>query len=112
MTLLYRKCYKDLLDWKNRSKGSTAILLEGARRSGKTTLAKEFADKEYVSSLYIDFSHVDTQVLKIFNEYRHDTNTLLRMLQIFMVSSSKSIKALLYLTRYNDFPPQEKKSSI
>ncbi len=104
MTLLYRKCYKDLLDWKNRSKGSTAILLEGARRSGKTTLAKEFADKEYVSSLYIDFSHVDTQVLKIFNEYRHDTSTLLRMLQIFYGVELKEHQSIVIFDEVQRFP--------
>ena len=102
--LLYRKCYENLLEWKKRSGGSTAILLEGARRCGKTTLAKEFAKKEYESSLYIDFSHVDSQVLKIFNEHRHDTQTLLRMLQIFYGVELKERKSLVIFDEVQRFP--------
>ena len=102
--LLYRKCYDNLLEWKKRSKGSTAVLLEGARRVGKTTLAKEFAENEYDSSLYIDFSHVDSQVLKIFNEQRHDTQTLLRMLQIFYGVELKERKSLVIFDEVQRFP--------
>ena len=102
--LLYRKCYDNLLEWKKRSKGSTAVLLEGARRVGKTTLAKEFAENEYDSSLYIDFSHVDSQVLKIFNEQRHDTQTLLRMLQIFYGVELKERKSLVVFDEVQRFP--------
>lgn len=104
MTLLYRKCYKNLLAWKKRSDGSTAMLLEGARRTGKTTLAKEFANNEYDSSLYIDFSHVDAQVLKIFNEYRHDTQTLLRMLQIYYGVELKERRSLVIFDEVQRFP--------
>ena len=44
-----RKLYDRLLQWKNTRKGETAILVEGARRVGKSTLVKEFAQKEYES---------------------------------------------------------------
>ena len=44
-----RKLYDRLLQWKNTRKGKTAILVEGARRVGKSTLVKEFAQKEYES---------------------------------------------------------------
>ena len=53
------KAYQKLLSWKASSKGTSAMLVEGARRVGKTTLVREFAKREYQSSLYIDFGHVD-----------------------------------------------------
>ena len=46
-----RKCYEKLLEWKASSKGRTALLIEGARRVGKTTLAESFADAEYDAHL-------------------------------------------------------------
>ena len=46
-----RKIYKTLLEWKNESNGSKAILIEGARRIGKSTIALEFARNEYDSFL-------------------------------------------------------------
>ena len=51
-----RHAYDDLLRWKRESKGTRALLLEGARRVGKSTLAREFAEREYAAHLVIDFS--------------------------------------------------------
>ena len=104
MAMLYRKCYEELLSWKKRSCGRSALLLEGARRVGKTTLVKEFARKEYESSLYIDFGHVDSQVLKIFTDYRHDTPTLLRMLQLFYGVELKKRRSLVVFDEVQRFP--------
>ena len=104
MAMLYRKCYEELLSWKKRSCGRSALLLEGARRVGKTTLVKEFARKEYESSLYIDFGHVDSQVLKIFTDYRHDTSTLLRMLQLFYGVELKKRRSLVVFDEVQRFP--------
>ena len=51
-TVFRRKCYDRLLEWKRESQGRTAILVEGARRVGKTTLALEFAKREYADHIY------------------------------------------------------------
>ncbi len=51
-----RKIYDDLKNWKEESAGSSALLIEGARRVGKSTVAEEFAKKEYKSYIIIDFS--------------------------------------------------------
>lgn len=48
---IYRKAYEKLLDWKKTS-GETAMLIEGARRVGKSYLVKKFAAKEYKSYIY------------------------------------------------------------
>ena len=57
--LFTRKAYVQMLDWKSRMADQYALLIEGARRVGKTFLIREFVSKEYESSIYIDFSHAD-----------------------------------------------------
>ena len=51
-----RKIYDELLQWKNESKGRTALLVEGARRVGKSFIVQEFGKNEYQSYILIDFS--------------------------------------------------------
>lgn len=51
-----RKIYDRLLDWKRTDQGRTAALIQGARRLGKSTVAKEFAMREYESHILIDFA--------------------------------------------------------
>ena len=51
-----RKIYDKLVHWKTESEGRTALLIEGARRVGKSTVVEEFAKKEYKSYILIDFS--------------------------------------------------------
>ena len=58
-----RKIYSDILKWKEESEGTSALLIEGARRIGKSTVVEEFARNEYKDYLMIDFS-IAEQVLK------------------------------------------------
>ena len=51
-----RKIYDKLLEWKKNHKGDTALLIEGARRIGKSYIVEEFARKEYKSYILVDFS--------------------------------------------------------
>lgn len=62
-----RKIYPHLKEWKERATGSSAILIEGARRIGKSTVAKEFARREYKSFIAIDFTDVSQDILDIFD---------------------------------------------
>lgn len=57
-----RKAYQKLLEWKRDSAGKTALLIEGARRIGKSTLVEQFAKKEYKSYILIDFANIKPQV--------------------------------------------------
>lgn len=61
-----RKIYKKLLDWKNRSAGKTALLIEGARRVGKSTIVEAFAKAEYDSYLLIDFAFAPQTIHEMF----------------------------------------------
>ena len=51
-----RKIYEKLVEWKKESDGRTALLVEGARRIGKSTVVENFAKNEYESYILIDFS--------------------------------------------------------
>ena len=51
-----RKIYDELLEWKRQSNGSTAMLVEGARRVGKSSIVEEFAKREYDSYVMVDFN--------------------------------------------------------
>lgn len=63
-----RKIYEKLLEWKKESDGNTALLIEGARRVGKSTIAEEFAKNEYESYILIDFSIASKTVTELFED--------------------------------------------
>ena len=63
-----RKIYDDMLNWKNEQKGETALLVEGARRIGKSTIVEEFAKREYASYMLIDFSVASPEVVRRFDD--------------------------------------------
>ena len=64
-----RKIYEKLLEWKKTSNGRSAVLIDGARRIGKSWIAEEFARNEYENYLLIDFSKVSKEVKGFFENY-------------------------------------------
>ncbi|MCM1474955.1 MAG: AAA family ATPase [Muribaculaceae bacterium] len=75
-----RKIYKKLLKWKSEDNGSTAILIEGARRIGKSTIAEEFGRNEYKSFMVIDFNIASDVVVDAFDKYLNDLDTFFMIL--------------------------------
>lgn len=63
-----RKIYDKLLEWKRESDGKTALLIEGARRIGKSTVAEEFGKNEYETYILIDFSTASKTVKELFDD--------------------------------------------
>lgn len=63
-----RKAYQELLDWKKNYADHYAVLLEGARRVGKSTIAEEFAKREYRSYIFIDFSQATEEEIACFKD--------------------------------------------
>ncbi len=61
-----RKIYNQIKEWKEEENKNSALLIEGARRVGKTTIVKEFAKKEYKNYIYIDFTYANDQLKKLF----------------------------------------------
>jgi len=77
-----RKIYNKLLEWKEQRNGATAVLIEGARRIGKSYIVEEFARNEYDSYILIDFNKADKVVWTWFDTLLEDLDTLLMNLQI------------------------------
>lgn len=71
-----RKVYDQLLKWKENSNGKTAVLIEGARRVGKSYIAEEFAKNNYKSYILIDFFKEKDEIKNLFYDYLDDLDKL------------------------------------
>ena len=78
---MQRKIYAELLKWKHEEQGAVALLIEGARRVGKSYIVEEFAKKEYKSYILVDFAHIGKSMKAVFDEYLSETDTFLMYLQ-------------------------------
>ena len=74
-----RKAYNQLLEWKEKYADSYAVLLEGARRVGKSTIAEQFAINEYRSYILIDFSSVSNELIACFDDIHNLDMFFLRL---------------------------------
>ncbi len=79
--LFKQKIYNRLLKWKKESNGKSALLIEGARRIGKSTIVKSFARNEYESFILIDFTKCSQEVKNLFNDVS-DLNYIFLRLQL------------------------------
>lgn len=99
-----RKIYGKLLSWKNEAKGSKAILIEGARRIGKSTICEEFAKNEYESYILIDFAKKDKTVESYFIQYLTDLDTFFMMLSTYFKTKLVNRKSLIIFDEVQMFP--------
>lgn len=83
--LFKRKMYDRLLKWKKERNGDSAILIQGARRIGKSTLAEEFARNEYESYILIDFAVAPAEVYELFKDISDLNYIFLRLQLIYQV---------------------------
>ncbi len=79
-----RKIYTKIKEWKQHWNGRTALLIDGARRIGKSWIVEEFARNEYRSYILIDFNNVKEGILELFNDYLTDLDTFFMRLSLFM----------------------------
>lgn len=86
MKLFKRKLYSALLQWKEQWQGKYAVLIEGARRVGKSTLAESFAKHEYKSYLLIDFSKASREVNALFEDMMDLDYFFIKLQSIFHVN--------------------------
>lgn len=89
-----RKVYQKMLNWKRDSNGKTALLIKGARRVGKSTVAEEFAQKEYLSYILIDFSIAPKEVHDLFKDLS-DLNYLFLRLQLIYHVNLENRKSVI-----------------
>lgn len=77
-----RKIYDKLLKWKN-SRSKSALLIDGARRVGKSYIAEQFAKENYKSYILIDFNYVSEEITDLFNNYLYDLDVFYMRLSAF-----------------------------
>ena len=99
-----RKAYEKLLEWKKQSNGRSALLIEGARRVGKSTLAEEFGKNEYRSYLLIDFFQAPKEVKQYFHDYSNDLDTLFLYLSTYYAVDLHERETLIIFDEIQMFP--------
>ena len=99
-----RKIYDKLLEWKELSAGSSAILLEGARRIGKTTIVEEFAKNEYDDYMILDFARESEDIRNNFTENINDLDTFFRNLFLLKGRALQGKKCALIFDEIQLFP--------
>lgn len=99
-----RKMYNRLLQWKKENEGKSALLLQGARRVGKSYIVEEFAKAEYRSYILIDFNLVDPQVRDMFLHDISDINTFFLKLTTFFNTKLFDRQSLIILDEVQLFP--------
>ena len=91
-----RKLYDQLLKWKRVQNGKTAILIEGARRVGKSTLVEQFAKNEYDSYILIDFNEASEEVTALFNNLMNMDYIFLQLQSIYNVVLKKRKSVIIF----------------
>ena len=99
-----RKLYDRLLEWKRIQNGRTAILIEGARRVGKSTLVELFAKNEYESYILIDFNEASDDVKSLFNNLMNMDYIFLQLQAIYNVVLKKR-KSVIIFDEVQNCPP-------
>uniref|UniRef100_A0AB33JNW8 AAA family ATPase n=1 Tax=Prevotella sp. GTC17262 TaxID=3236797 RepID=A0AB33JNW8_9BACT len=91
-----RKLYDHLLEWKQVKNGKSAILIEGARRVGKSTLVELFAKNEYESYILIDFNEASHEVKSLFNNMMNKDYLFLQLQAIYNVVLKKRKSVIIF----------------
>ena len=99
-----RKIYDRLLEWKETSNGKSAVLIEGARRVGKSTIAEEFARKEYDDYILLDFALESKDMRQNFEDNIGDLDTFFRNLFIIKGKDLPRRRAVIIFDEVQLFP--------
>lgn len=102
--MLKRKIYSDLIAWKNRSKGSTALLIDGARRVGKSFITKMFAENEYKSHIIVDFGNVSQDILNLFINDCSNLDLFFAKLSAFYSTTLYKRDSIIIFDEVQQFP--------
>lgn len=102
--MLKRKIYDTLLDWKESSNGTTALLIDGARRVGKSYIAKEFGKNEYKSFILIDFGIAPKDVLDLFVYETYNLDLFFAKLSSFYSTPLHNRESLIIFDEVQQFP--------
>ena len=99
-----RKIYQELLKWKNEDARNCALLIDGARRTGKSYITEEFAKNEYESYILIDFNIATKEVKDLFENYLNDLDTFFFLLSTVYHTKLIEHKSLIIFDEIQLFP--------
>ena len=102
--MLKRKIYDVLLEWKQKSQGKTALLIDGARRVGKSYIAELFARQEYKSHIIIDFGNAPRDILDLFENDSADLDLFFAKLSAFYGTILYRRESLIVFDEVQQFP--------
>ena len=94
--MFQRKIYNKLLEWKQESNGKTALLIEGARRVGKSTVVEAFAQEAYKSYILIDFSKASKEVRELFDDISDLDYIFLRLQLIYGIDLHERDSVIIF----------------
>jgi len=99
-----RKIYDEMLLWKQSSNGSSALLIDGARRVGKSYITELFAKNEYKSYILIDFNLNNNEIEEMFSNYLSDLDTFFLYLSNYFGVKLYERKSLIIFDEVQSFP--------
>lgn len=99
-----RKIYRRLLEWKEKDQGSCALLLDGARRVGKSYIAEQLGKNEYKSYLMIDFAHMPWEVREIFENDKNDFDLFFNKLSAYYRTPLYQRETLIIFDEVQRYP--------
>lgn len=102
--MLKRKIYDKLLQWKEMSRGQSALLIDGARRVGKSYIAQAFAEREYRSYILIDFGNADQELLDVFLHDKRDLDLFFAKLAAYFGVVLYPRESLVIFDEVQQFP--------
>lgn len=102
--MLKRKIYNELVAWKKNSNGATAMMIDGARRVGKSFIAEEFAKKEYKSYILIDFGKAPQDILDLFINDSSDLDLFFAKLSAFYSTILYPRESLIIFDEVQQYP--------
>lgn len=98
-----RKLYNKLIDWKKRN-GQSAILIQGARRVGKSYIAEQFGKDHYKSYIKVDFNDISSENLKLILDNLHDRDRLFAYLQLIYNTTLYERNSLIIFDEVQECP--------
>jgi hypothetical protein len=102
--ILKRKIYDALLSWKNRSGGTTALMIDGARRVGKSFICEQFAQNEYKSHIIIDFGNAPNDILDLFKNDSYNLDLFFAKLSVFYSKPLHKRESVIIFDEVQQFP--------
>lgn len=102
--MLKRKIYDELINWKKKSNGQTALLIDGARRVGKSYIVELFAQNEYKSHIIIDFGNAPQDILDLFIHESADLDLFFAKLSAFYSTVLYRRESIIVFDEVQQFP--------